>query len=95
MERTWIGHAGDRVGQEICLKGWVFRYRALARTVFIVLRDCTGTVQVVASPDQVAGLGLKLDDVVGVRGRVRAEPRSKTGFEIDLLEVSLLNASAR
>lgn len=94
MERTFIERAGDLVGKEIRLTGWVFRYRALAKTVFIVLRDCTGTVQVVASPDQVASLGLKLDDVVDIRGRVRAEPRSKSGFEIDLLEAIVLNPSA-
>lgn len=94
MERTFIERAGELVGKEIRLTGWVFRYRALAKTVFIVLRDCTGTVQVVASPDQVVSLSLKLDDVVDIRGRVRAEPRSKSGFEIDLLEAILLNPSA-
>jgi nondiscriminating aspartyl-tRNA synthetase len=94
MERTFIEHAGDSVGKEIHLTGWVFRYRALAKTVFIVIRDCTGTVQVVASPDQVASLGMKLDDVVDIRGRVRAEPRSKSGFEVDLLEATILNPSA-
>lgn len=94
MERTFIERAGDLIGKEIRLTGWIFRYRALAKTVFIVLRDCTGTVQVVASPDQVASLGLKLDDVVDIRGRVRAEPRSKSGFEIDLLEAIVLNPSA-
>lgn len=90
----FIERAGDSVGKEIRLTGWVFRYRALAKTVFIVLRDCTGTVQVVASPDQVASLSLKLDDVVDIRGRVRAESRSKSGFEIDLLEAIVLNPSA-
>lgn len=94
MERTFVKCAGDLVGKEIRLKGWVFRYRALAKTVFIVLRDCTGTVQVVASPDQVANLGLKLDDVVDIKGRVRAEPRSKSGFEIDLIEAIVLNSAA-
>lgn len=94
MERRLIHGAGALVGQEIRLSGWIFRYRALAKTVFIVLRDCTGTVQIVASPDQVARLGLKLDDVIDVIGRVRAEPRSKTGFEVDLMEVTLLNPAA-
>lgn len=94
MERTFAERAGDLVGKEIRLMGWVFRYRSLAKTVFVVLKDCTGVVQIVASPDQVAGLSLKLDDVVDIRGRVRAEPRSKSGFEIDLLELIVLNPSA-
>ncbi|MBK7959773.1 MAG: aspartate--tRNA(Asn) ligase [Bdellovibrionales bacterium] len=94
MKRTFVERAGDMIGKEIRLVGWVFRYRALAKTVFIVLRDCTGTVQIVASPEQVASLGIKLDDVVDIRGRVRAEPRSKSGFEIDLMEAIITNASS-
>lgn len=94
MERTFIGRAGSLVGQEIRLKGWIHRYRPLAKTAFIVLRDCTGTLQIVAAPDQVAGLSLKLDDVIEVRGKVRAEARSKQGFEVDLIEAQVLNPSA-
>jgi nondiscriminating aspartyl-tRNA synthetase len=48
----------------------------------------------VASPEQVASLGIKLDDVVDICGRVRAEPRSKSGFEIDLMEAIITNASS-
>lgn len=94
MKRTFVERAGDMIGKEIRLVGWVFRYRALAKTVFIVLRDCTGTIQIVAAPDLVASLGMKLDDVVDIRGRVREEPRSKSGFEVDLLEATILNPSA-
>lgn len=94
MERTFVEGAGALINREIRLVGWVFHYRALAKTVFIVLRDCTGTVQIVASPEQVASLGIKLDDVVDIRGRVRAEPRSKSGFEIDLMEAIITNASS-
>ncbi len=94
MERTFIERVGSMVGSEVRLEGWVYRYRALAKTAFIVLKDCSGTVQVVASPDRVAHLNLKLDDVISLRGKVRAEPRSKTGFEVDLLEARVLNESA-
>lgn len=94
MERIFIDRAGSAMGQEVLLKGWVHRFRALSKTVFIVLNDCSGTVQVVAGHDKVDGLGLKLDDVIEVRGRVRAEPRSKQGFEVDLLEARILNPAA-
>jgi nondiscriminating aspartyl-tRNA synthetase len=94
MERIFIDRAGSALGQEVRLMGWVHRFRALSKTVFIVLTDCSGTVQVVAAPDKVDGLGLKLDDVIEVRGRVRAEPRSKQGFEVDLIEARVLNSAA-
>ena len=94
MERTFVERVSSMIGQEVCLEGWIYHYRALAKTVFIVLKDCTGSVQVVASPAQVADLGFKLEDVVRLRGKVRAEPRSKVGFEVDLLEAELLNSAA-
>jgi len=94
MERTFVERVGSMVGQEVRLEGWIYRYRALAKTAFVVIKDCTGTVQVVAAPGKVAGLGLKVDDVISLTGRVRAEPRSKAGFEVDLLTIEVLNEAA-
>ncbi len=94
MERIFIERAGQFIGQEVRLMGWVQRLRALAKTTFIVLRDCSGSVQIVSPPAQVAALGMKLDDVVEIRGRVREESRSKSGFEIDLIEARILNPAA-
>jgi len=94
MERTFIEQASSLLGQEIKISGWIYHYRAMAKTTFIVLRDCSGTVQIVASPQQLSHLSLKLEDVIEVRGKVRAEPRSKVGFEIDLIELTILNPAA-
>ncbi len=91
MKRTFVSHLGDMAGEEILLRGWVHRMRELAKTSFVIVRDLTGIVQCVAATDGVRGQPIKLDDAVEIRGRVRLEPRSKSGFEIDIIELKLLN----
>lgn len=93
MKRSFVAELSSAAGQEVRLNGWVLRYRPLAKTVFVVLKDCTGEVQCVCGPDLLQGLALKLDDAIEVHGRVRAEPRSRTGFEVDILGLKVLAAS--
>ena len=93
MERVFIGELHGVVGQKVKIRGWIFRFRPLAKTAFIILKDCSGTVQCVAFPDQIKECALKLDDAIEIVGTVRAEPRSKQGFELDVLEVKILNRS--
>lgn len=93
MKRVFISQLSELLGQKVKICGWVYRYRPLAKTAFIVLKDCTGTVQCVAAPAQVNDLALKLDDAVEIIGSARAEPRSKQGFEFDLQEIRVLNRS--
>jgi nondiscriminating aspartyl-tRNA synthetase len=98
LVRSWISESQNHLGETIQLSGWVLRYRPLAKTAFIVLKDCSGTVQVVCDPQLIASCagaeGIKLDDVVEILGKVRAEPRSKQGYEIDLIEIKVLNRAA-
>jgi nondiscriminating aspartyl-tRNA synthetase len=94
MSRLFVSQLGDAIGREVLLRGWIFRLRELARTSFIILQDCTGTVQCVALPSQLDGLGLKLDDAVEVVGVVRSDARAACGFEVDLTSVHPLNRTA-
>jgi nondiscriminating aspartyl-tRNA synthetase len=93
QKRAFVAQLSELLGQKTRIAGWVYRYRPLAKTVFIVLKDCSGIVQCVAAPDQVKDLGLKLDDVVEIFGSARAELRSKQGYEFDVTEVKVLNRS--
>jgi nondiscriminating aspartyl-tRNA synthetase len=66
----------------------------LAKTTFIIVKDCTGEAQCVAATDQLRGLHAKLDDAVEIRGMVRSDERAKAGVEIDIMEASILNPAA-
>jgi nondiscriminating aspartyl-tRNA synthetase len=94
MERTFIGELGNLAGEEVLLRGWVGRLRKLARTSFIIVYDCTGTAQCVAATERLRDLDLSAEDAVELRGRVRLEPRSRAGFEIDVLAIGILNNAA-
>ena len=93
-QRSLIYSLGEHIGREVLLRGWVYRLRVLARNTFIVIRDCSGEAQCVADPDSLKDQHLKLDDCVEVFGRIRADHRSKSGYEIDILNVKVLSRSS-
>jgi nondiscriminating aspartyl-tRNA synthetase len=78
----------------VLLRGWIYRLRVLAKTAFVVLRDCSGEAQCVVATDLIKDLHLKLEDTIEVLGRVRAEQRAGAGHEVDILEVRMLNRAA-
>lgn len=109
MEMTRTHHCGaittEHMEQEVVVTGWVNRRRDLGGLIFIDLRDRSGIVQVVFSPE-VSQEALELADrcrseyVISVRGTVvkRSEgninPNMATG-EIELLarEIDIINAA--
>jgi len=93
-QRALIHSLGQLIDQEVLLRGWVYRLRVLAKTTFIVIKDCSGDAQCVADSDLLKDLHLKLDDCVEVYGRVRTDHRSRSGYEVDAIRVRVLNRSA-
>ena len=88
MTTTTISQIGAYVGQEVELKGWAYNFRSSGKIFFLQLRDGTGRVQVVYSKaelpeDQWAVLDtVRIESSVIVRGTVKAEARSASGFEL-------------
>ena len=71
-------------GARATLAGWVHRRRLLASVTFVVMRDRSGLVQVVAKdPEVIASLGaLPEETVVEVTGRVVHNPAAPGGAEL-------------
>ena len=92
--RTFVADLNAKVGESILIRGWVYRLRVLAKTTFVVLKDCSGEAQCVAATESLHDLKLKLDDAIEVRGTVRADERAKAGVEIDVLAATILNRTA-
>lgn len=95
---------GDDIGKEICLMGWVARVRNLGGLRFIDLRDRYGTIQIIVDPNHGdldrLSKGLNMEDVIAVRGVVRARPEEMaredmaTGMvEVAAEELHVLNDS--
>jgi nondiscriminating aspartyl-tRNA synthetase len=94
ITRTFTAALSPTVKNDVLIRGWVHRLRVLARTTFIILRDCSGEVQCVAPSDSLKDLHLKLDDAVEIRGRIRLDDRTSRGFEVDVIEARVLGRAS-
>jgi len=93
--RIFIDNISAFAPGEVRLRGWVYRLRILGKTAFVILRDCSGEAQCVIASEALRDHKLKVEDVVEILGSVRAEPRSKAGFEVDIWEIRVLNRAGQ
>ena len=90
MKHTYIEDVGKYVGQEVTLRGWVHNKRSSGKIQFLILRDGTGYIQGViaknaVSPEVFADAdSLTHESSIEVSGKVRADSRAPTGFELDV-----------
>lgn len=88
MKRTLAGKVSAKLdGKEVFLQGWVQDIRNLGKVKFLVLKDYSGSVQVVALKDLDAGVlegiaQLTPQSVIEVEGRVKKSTVAKRGFEV-------------
>ncbi len=84
-------------GEEIYTSGWVDRIRKMGGIYFIVLRDMTGTTQVVLKKNMVPDSLMKYGDIVtkesvlSIRGKVRESKLAPRGAEIIPSHIDVLN----
>src|SRR5687767_303637 len=92
--RIFAGSIAEHVGESVLIRGWVYRLRSLATTTFIVVRDCTGEAQCVLASSRLSGIHVKLDDAVELAGRVREDQRARSGCELEVEALRVLNAAS-
>ena len=86
-DRTYTQEIASRHGEDVTVSGSIHRIRDLGGITFILLRDRTGTVQIVyQSPPS-----LHLESVVRVRGTVCESPKAPGGFELHEQETTVLS----
>lgn len=96
MEYT-ISKSKDFVGQEVTLKGWMYNKRSSGKIAFLQLRDGSGYIQGVVEKTEVseeswqASQDLTIESSCIVTGLLKEEPRSPTGFELQVKEVKAVN----
>jgi asparaginyl-tRNA synthetase len=92
---TTIADIGKHEGQSITLRGWLYNLRASGKLLFPIFRDGTGTIQGIvpkaAVPEHVFETlkSLTLESSLIVTGRVRADSRAPSGFELDVDDVRI------
>ena len=93
-QRWFIQSLNQSIEDEVLLRGWIYQLRVLAKTTFVILRDCSGDVQCVAPSELLKDLHLKLDDTVEISGRVRSDSRARSGYEVDIHAARALSRAA-
>lgn len=76
----------EKIGQEVILKGWIDRIRKHSSVTFIDLVDRSGSVQIVKEGKLD---GLNPQDVVSMKGTVRARPPGMVNTDLETGEVEV------
>ncbi len=88
--RTLVSELSGKAGEPVTLCGWVHRIRDLGKVSFVVLRDRSGSVQLVfdAKPD------VTLESVVRVEGTAAANEKAPGGIEVRVRKLEVLSPAA-
>ncbi|MBC7259492.1 MAG: asparagine--tRNA ligase [Chloroflexi bacterium] len=95
-DQTYIQDIAQHEGQEVTLKGWLFRSTDKGKLQFLMVRDGTGFIQCIVfqkavSPETFeAARRVTQESSLIVRGKVRKEPRAPGGYEVDASEVQIV-----
>ncbi|MBW6441427.1 aspartate--tRNA(Asn) ligase [Patescibacteria group bacterium] len=95
MERTYIKDLKEKIGEKVKINGFVQAIRDQGAIKFFVVRDVTGTVQIVI----LKGAGgvfeeageVSLESVVSIEGLVKEEKQAPGGFEIQAENMEILS----
>ena len=83
-------------GQTVTLQGWLYNLRASGKLLFPIFRDGTGTIQGIvpkaAVPEELFETlkNLTLESSLKVTGKVRADARAPSGFELDVEQLQVI-----
>src|ERR1700729_967976 len=92
---TTIADIGKHEGESVTLRGGLYNLRASGKLLFPIFRDGSGTIQGIvpkaAVPEHVFETlkTLTLESSVIVTGKVRADSRAPSGFELDVEDVQV------
>jgi len=91
--RVLCADIGASAGQQVLIQGWVHRIRDLGKITFVIVRDRSGSCQVVFDGRPGGGedgASLSHESVVSVRGTVVRNAKAVGGFELQESALELL-----
>src|SRR6202142_3913485 len=93
---TTIAEIGKHEGEAVTIRGWLYNLRESGKLLFPIFRDGSGVIQGVVPKNAVAAevfdalKGLTQESSVIVEGKVRADKRAPSGYELDVMNVEVL-----
>jgi len=98
MKRTLIEKIKERTGQQIKIAGFVHTIRDQGSIKFLIIRDISGTIQVVVTKASTEALkiakSLSLESVVEIVGLAKTEKQAPGGIEITAEKISILSLAS-
>lgn len=102
MERVYIEHLKNYIGEVVTIKGWVNTRRDQGKLIFFDFRDMSGEVQGVILPGAAkahqVGSKIRVEWVIEVEGKVNQRPegsmqqdKQNGDIELEVFEIRVLN----
>ncbi|MBI4087470.1 MAG: aspartate--tRNA(Asn) ligase [Candidatus Liptonbacteria bacterium] len=95
MDRTYIGKIKEKIGEKITIEGFVQTVRDQGSIKFFIVRDVSGTVQVVITKNSAEAMNVakfvSLESVVKIEGLAKEEAQAPGGFEVAAESVEILS----
>ena len=79
--------------KKVAIRGWVYRKREGKQTIFLVIRDSSGTIQCPIKKDVPAWLEAEkatIESSLTVEGTVKKDPRAPGGYEVVADKLSII-----
>ncbi|KUO62441.1 asparagine--tRNA ligase [bacterium BRH_c32] len=96
---TYINKLENFVDQQVTLKGWLYNKRSSGKIKFLIIRDGSGYCQCVVFKGNVSDEIFELADKLTqessfeITGKVKKEPRSVGGYELDATDLKVISLS--
>jgi len=98
MKRIFVNETIDKVGEKVKVAGFVQTIRDQGSIKFLIIRDISGTIQVVVTKDNIEATKiaklLSLESVVEIIGLAKEEKQAPGGVEITAEEISILSLAS-
>ena len=88
---------GKKTGEEVRVRGWIYRKRSSGGIIFVLIRDVTGVVQATVRkgnvPDEDFTKADKalVESSIKVYGKVKEDKRAPGGYEIEVNKFEVVN----
>ncbi|MFH0735836.1 MAG: asparagine--tRNA ligase [bacterium] len=98
--KNYINELKNHVGEEVTLKGWLYNKRSSGKVKFLIMRDGTGMAQCIVFKGNVteeifnSADQLTQESSFEVTGKVKEEPRSVGGYELDVTDLKIISLSS-
>jgi asparaginyl-tRNA synthetase len=89
---------GKHDSEIVCIRGWVYRKRESRKTIFLVIRDSTGTIQCTIKEGTKGWRDaerITIESSTILRGTVKRDKRAPDGFEVATNEMEIIGLAER